>query len=248
MLVSAGHDGLHPHTIRPFDEIYVLANRLSAEPEEQGIELWLPHNIIIEVHNTPYSPRIRVHRHGFLWHDRTREIVFSESSRWLSTLGFSTDDPRTLHNCRDPLLAVLPGSPMQDEFSALLGSQSWREIKDFHTRHRSWMQGRPQSEFALALAKRCERDKSLTAKLRRERGSACQICGFSFVKQDGTEYCEIHHLEWLSNGGYDTASNCLVLCANCHRRFHYGSTSILSHTQSSLVVLIDGVEHQCRVG
>lgn len=57
--------------------------------------------------------------------------------------------------------------------------------------------------------------------LRRAKG-ICELCkqDAPFIKTDGTPYLEIHHIEWLANGGEDTIENTVALCPNCHRKMH----------------------------
>lgn len=52
----------------------------------------------------------------------------------------------------------------------------------------------------------------------------CQNCknDAPFKKEDGTPFLEVHHIEWLSNGGEDSVENAIALCPNCHRQAHYG--------------------------
>jgi 5-methylcytosine-specific restriction endonuclease McrA len=40
--------------------------------------------------------------------------------------------------------------------------------------------------------------------------------------EDDSPYLEVHHLVPLSEGGEDTVENAIALCANCHRREHFG--------------------------
>lgn len=139
-------------------------------------------------------------------------------------------------------------SPMRDNIYELLQSTAWMDVKDFHTRHREWIKNRRKAIIQHIDLNRYERDHALITRLKQQRGARCQVCGFTFRKNDGTDYCEIHHLEALANGGYDVASNCLVLCANCHRQFHYGNVKIINHTATNLVVQIDGTDYSCIVG
>lgn len=50
----------------------------------------------------------------------------------------------------------------------------------------------------------------------------CQLCGNSapFTKNNGTPYLEVHHIQWLSEGGLDDPENTVALCPNCHRKMH----------------------------
>ncbi len=247
--VSVGHDGLFPYQVRPSDEVYIIASRWSVDSNEHYVEIWLPDNNMVNLKNiADISDVVRVHKPGFLWHDRTRDIHCKETDRWLSVYGFTSKDPRDIEFEMPTLFAVLPGSPTRNDIPDLLQSKSWREKKDLHTSHRSWMQNHRQPKLLHTMARRYERDKTLVSKLKQERGSNCQICGFSFTKQDGTDYCEIHHLESLADGGLDVSSNMLVLCANCHRRFHYGNVQVLSHTALKLVIAIDEAIYSCVVG
>ena len=57
----------------------------------------------------------------------------------------------------------------------------------------------------------------------------CQSCRCDapFLKEDGTPFLEVHHIEWLSKGGEDTVENAIALCPNCHRQAHYGVLELL---------------------
>lgn len=57
----------------------------------------------------------------------------------------------------------------------------------------------------------------------------CQSCRCDapFLKEDGTPFLEVHHIEWLSKGGEDSVGNAIALCPNCHRQAHYGVLELL---------------------
>jgi 5-methylcytosine-specific restriction enzyme A len=57
--------------------------------------------------------------------------------------------------------------------------------------------------------------------LRRAKGF-CQLCRnpAPFIKKDGTQYLETHHIQWLSKEGSDTIQNTVALCPNCHKKMH----------------------------
>ena len=57
----------------------------------------------------------------------------------------------------------------------------------------------------------------------------CQSCRCDapFLKEDGTPFLEVHHIEWLSKGGEDSVENSIALCPNCHRQAHYGVLELL---------------------
>lgn len=50
---------------------------------------------------------------------------------------------------------------------------------------------------------------------------ACFGCSNSFLKDDGTFYCEVHHITPFHRGGEDVLSNLSVLCAHHHRMAHF---------------------------
>ncbi|EJQ5570163.1 HNH endonuclease [Escherichia coli] len=52
-------------------------------------------------------------------------------------------------------------------------------------------------------------------------------CDAPFLKEDGTPFLEVHHIEWLSKGGEDSVENAIALCPNCHRQAHYGVLELL---------------------
>lgn len=55
----------------------------------------------------------------------------------------------------------------------------------------------------------------------------CQITGttFSFIKKDGSRYCEAHHLIPLGNKGADSPFNIIVVNPLIHRMLHYANVS-----------------------
>ena len=109
------------------------------------------------------------------------------------------------------------------------------------------MANRRSTHFQIQTSKRYERDLNLVSKIKSTRGTACQICGYRLIKKDGTDYCEVHHLESLANEGLDIKSNMLVVCANCHVMFHYGNVEILNHNHINLIVKIDGIVYTCSL-
>lgn len=56
---------------------------------------------------------------------------------------------------------------------------------------------------------------------RRAQGK-CDLCEKKapFSDDAGNPYLECHHVEWLSDGGYDAFDNAVALCPNCHRKMH----------------------------
>ncbi|PKG85733.1 hypothetical protein CXF85_02790 [Colwellia sp. 75C3] len=51
----------------------------------------------------------------------------------------------------------------------------------------------------------------------------CEACNSPapFCKDDKSPYLEVHHVQFLSEGGSDTVKNAVALCPNCHRKCHH---------------------------
>lgn len=60
--------------------------------------------------------------------------------------------------------------------------------------------------------------------LRRSNG-ICERCNkpAPFLNKNQKPFLEVHHSEFLSQGGQDVISNCEALCPNCHREVHFGA-------------------------
>ncbi|MFT3806053.1 MrcB family domain-containing protein [Arenimonas sp.] len=80
----------------------------------------------------------------------------------------------------------------------------------------------------LRLHKRIERNKKLVQKVKNERGTTCEACGFNFGKKYGSigeGFIEAHHLKPIAQlqGAkvpMDPKKDFVVLCPNCHRMIH----------------------------
>jgi len=57
---------------------------------------------------------------------------------------------------------------------------------------------------------------------KRRANGICTLCRepAPFADTRGAPFLECHHIEWLRNGGSDSAENAVALCPNCHRRMH----------------------------
>lgn len=91
------------------------------------------------------------------------------------------------------------------------------------------------------ISDRIERDSLVVKLLKRLHGLNCQLCGGEFFKKKGGvgRYCEVHHMLELSRGGSQATDNCLVLCANCHRKMHYGAVTV-EGGPDSISIIEDG--------
>ncbi len=67
-----------------------------------------------------------------------------------------------------------------------------------------------------------KRNPYVTAYAKRKALGKCQLCGNKapFMDPNGEPYLEVHHIEWLMNGGADSIENTVALCPNCHRKMH----------------------------
>ncbi|MCS6180042.1 HNH endonuclease [Shewanella baltica] len=54
----------------------------------------------------------------------------------------------------------------------------------------------------------------------------CEKTAPFFRTKGGTPYLEVLHQILLSNGGEDTVKNAIALCQNCHRKLHFGESSV----------------------
>ena len=83
-----------------------------------------------------------------------------------------------------------------------------------------------ENETEEVKINRIKRNQKIVKKLKTAYDSKCQLCNESFKMDNGDEYCEAHHIVWLSNGGSLGPDNVLILCANHHRMFHYATNSL----------------------
>lgn len=104
----------------------------------------------------------------------------------------------------------------------------------------------PPSSIA-ELAARYERNTKLVDLIKKQRGSKCQICGFTFQSKNGEDYSEAHHLEHLSNGGLDASRNIIILCANHHREFHFGKVEIKNHNNQNVEFTLNDIAFKCNL-
>lgn len=64
------------------------------------------------------------------------------------------------------------------------------------------------------------RSRTLVLQLRDLYDGKCQACGWSPRAEHDMDFCEAHHVRWLSRGGTDDLSNLTLLCPNHHRVVH----------------------------
>jgi hypothetical protein len=67
------------------------------------------------------------------------------------------------------------------------------------------------------------RDRGWVRLARHTYGEMCLLpkCDNTFVRENGTPYIEVHHIEPLSEGGEEQIWNLAVVCAHHHRMAHF---------------------------
>lgn len=83
-----------------------------------------------------------------------------------------------------------------------------------------------ENETKEVINKKILRYQKIVNRLKDKYQYKCQICGYSFVMNNGKNYCEAHHIKMLSMNGSQNEENVIILCANHHRMFHYASEHI----------------------
>ena len=104
---------------------------------------------------------------------------------------------------------------------------------------------REEKEKDLKESKRIERGPN-GEKVKEHFEDECQVCkaqgvieNSSFVKENGRQYSEAHHVIPLSQNGSDLTNNIMCLCANHHRQMHYGNVKV-NFDHYNFYVTLDG--------
>lgn len=94
-----------------------------------------------------------------------------------------------------------------------------------------------------------KRNRKIVSELKQKHGYSCQICGQSFLMDNGDYYCEAHHLVPLSENGSQSPENVIIVCANHHRMFHYAKNKINIGDAScgSREIIIDGKPYKVKL-
>ena len=83
--------------------------------------------------------------------------------------------------------------------------------------------GNDDPAYQRAMAGSYERDERVRAAALSRANGICEYCGKpGFEKRDGSRYLEVHHIIALSEQGPDRPHNVIALCADDHRRAHFG--------------------------
>jgi len=73
------------------------------------------------------------------------------------------------------------------------------------------------------------RNNTVRSYVKRRSNYSCEMpnCNYiAFIKDNGEEYIEVHHVVPLSEGGEDSIYNTVALCPNCHRELHYATNRV----------------------
>ena len=101
------------------------------------------------------------------------------------------------------------------------------------------------SEEEIIHGKRYKRDNKTIAQLKLIRGIACQICGDSILKADGSRYIEAAHINPKCKKGCEMPRNIILLCPNHHKEFDYGKRDvIIKHTNDIFHFSLNGKIHK----
>lgn len=78
------------------------------------------------------------------------------------------------------------------------------------------------NEKDTIILEKIKRYQTVVRKLKSKYENKCQLCGFTFEKQDGSNYSEAHHIVRLVDNGSQGENNVIIICPNHHRMLHYG--------------------------
>ena len=93
----------------------------------------------------------------------------------------------------------------------------------------------PEDKLKEVIIKVRTRNAKAVQGLKELYKGRCQITGeqFTFVKKDGTLYCEAHHLIPLGNAGADSPYNIIIVSPLIHKMLHYANVSEIDLTAIS---------------
>ena len=75
---------------------------------------------------------------------------------------------------------------------------------------------------SLITTKTFSRDVQVVAYALERAQGHCELCQqpAPFLTKEGLPFLEVHHIEYLAQGGSDSINNVSAVCPNCHRRLH----------------------------
>lgn len=103
-------------------------------------------------------------------------------------------------------------------------------IKDENEKKNTRELGKEQTVYARASFPLEEINK-----IHKRAQNKCEYCECqTFEKKNGEMYFEIHHIVHYSDGGENSAQNCVLLCPNCHRKIHFAKEEIVNEMERTL--------------
>ena len=88
-----------------------------------------------------------------------------------------------------------------------------------------------------------QRFKGIVIELRQLHPEKCQVCSMKHFEKKRGVYCEVHHLVAWSESQDDNSNNLVVVCATCHRKFHYAKDEEKIVMYKKLVPHFEGIRY-----
>jgi len=124
-------------------------------------------------------------------------------------------------------LEIIDGKPARIEFKTIETLRQKKEKKTSRISSKAlkkMVESQPKSKPSkrTTSSETYERDEKVVKYALLRAKGVCELCGNKapFMKIDGSPFLEVHHIDFLSNGGDDTIDNVSALCPNCHRKMH----------------------------
>ena len=88
----------------------------------------------------------------------------------------------------------------------------------------AWPEGAQKPERQSHTAMSYKRDQAVRTHVIKRAKGRCEFCELEgFLMVGGKRYLEAHHIISLADQGADTVENVIALCAEDHRKAHYGA-------------------------
>ena len=124
-------------------------------------------------------------------------------------------------------LEIIDGKPARIEFKTIETLRQKKEKKTSKISSKAlkkMVESQPKSKPSkrTTSSETYERDEKVVKYALLRAKGVCELCENKapFKKKDGSPFLEVHHIDFLSNGGDDTIENVSALCPNCHRKMH----------------------------
>lgn len=130
---------------------------------------------------------------------------------------------------------IFPLRPINTESFPVIGNNELNETIEIKEKKTKKLSNRELAERATKLnhtsstsntyrkviSKQYDRNEFVKEYARRRAAGRCQLCDeLAPFKSNGVPFLEVHHVEWLAEGGPDSVDNVVALCPNCHRKMH----------------------------